>query len=91
MISSNDWTNNILGQEDQLILPEYPATPQGQAQFINTLKNIVAKTPNGIGFCYWGAELIAWKGEEAEDASSWENQALFDFENQALPVIKEFK
>ena len=87
----NDWTNNILGQEDQLILPEYPATPQGQAQFINTLKNIVAKTPNGIGFCYWGAELIAWKGEEAEDASSWENQALFDFENQALPVIKEFK
>ena len=43
-----------------------------------------------MGFCYWGAELIAWKGNQSIDASPWENQALFDFENNALPVLREF-
>ena len=46
---------------------------------------------NGIGFCYWGTELIAWKGNQSTDASTWENQAMFDFENKALPVLREFK
>ena len=87
----NDWTNNIIGTEDQLILPDYPATPQGQKNFIHKIKNIVSEIKNGIGFCYWGAELIAWKGEQATDGSSWENQALFDFENKALPILEEFK
>ena len=44
----------------------------------------------GIGFCYWGAELIAWKGDQSQEASPWENQALFDFNNKALPVLTEF-
>ena len=45
---------------------------------------------NGLGFCYWGAELIAWNGEQATDGSPWENQAFFDFSNKALPVLNEF-
>ena len=44
----------------------------------------------GIGFCYWRAELIAWKGNQSISASAWENQAIFDFDNKALPVWKEF-
>ncbi len=87
----NDWTNNIVGQSDQLILPEYTASPEGQRSFINQIKRVVKETPNGIGFCYWGAELIAWNGSEATNGSTWENQALFDFNNKALPVLKEFK
>lgn len=86
----NDQTNNIVGLNNQLILPDYPATIDGQRNFIREIKNIVKTTKNGIGFCYWGAELIAWKGKEATNASSWENQALFDFENNALPVLYEF-
>ena len=43
-----------------------------------------------IGFCYWGAELIVWKGTQAIAASAWENKAIFDFDNTALPVRKEF-
>ena len=31
----NDWTNNIVGTDEQLILPEFPATPEGQRKFIN--------------------------------------------------------
>ena len=87
----NDWTNNIIGLDEQLILPEYPATPVGQRKFIYQIKSMVRETKNGIGFCYWGAELIAWKGSQSIDASPWENQALFDFNNQALPVLNEFK
>jgi arabinogalactan endo-1,4-beta-galactosidase len=87
----NDWTNNIVGLNNQLILPDFPATINGQRKFIREIKNIVKRTNNGIGFCYWGAELIAWKGNQSTDASPWENQALFDFENKALPVFYEFR
>ena len=87
----NDWTNNIVGLNEQLILPEYPATIEGQRKYIRDLKVITQELEKGIGFCYWGAELIAWKGNQATDASAWENQALFDFNNKALPVLNEFK
>jgi arabinogalactan endo-1,4-beta-galactosidase len=87
----NDWTHNVVGQNDQLILPDYPATIEGQKKFIDEIKSIVKSTKNGIGFCYWGAESIAWKGSQSTNASSWENQALFDFSNKALPVLTEFR
>lgn len=89
----NDWTNNIVGLENQLILPDFPATAIGQKDFVKSIIKLVKEIPNkkGIGFCYWGAESIAWKGPQATDASSWENQALFDFQNKALPVLEEFK
>lgn len=87
----NDWTHNIVGTEAQLVLPDYPATIEGQRAFIHTIKTLTKEIENGIGFCYWGAELIAWKGTQSIAASPWENQALFDFDNKALPVLKEFK
>lgn len=87
----NDWTNNIVGLEEQLILPMYPATAEGQRKFIKEIKTITKEVNKGIGFCYWGAELIAWKGKQSTDGSNWENQALFDFDNKALPVLYEFK
>ncbi|MGJ5641081.1 glycoside hydrolase family 53 protein [Formosa sp. S-31] len=85
----NDWTNNIVGQDNQLITT-YPATPEGQLDFVNKIKTIAKDVERGIGFCYWGAELIAWKGDEATDGSPWENQAIFDFNNKALPVLEAF-
>ncbi|MEL7147898.1 MAG: glycosyl hydrolase 53 family protein [Bacteroidota bacterium] len=87
----NDWTNNIVGLEEQLILPEYPATPEGQSAFIRQIRTLMEETENGLGFCYWGAELIAWKGAQSTEASPWENQALFDFDNKALPALNVFK
>lgn len=87
----NDWTNNIFGLEEQLILPGYPATPEGQKAFLRKIRNIVEITSRGIGFCYWGTERIAFKGSEATDGSAWENQALFNFDNQALPALEVFE
>ena len=87
----NDWTNNIVGLENQLILPEFPATPQGQKNFVQQLKIMMTNLDGGIGLSYWGAELIAWNGPESSEGSPWENQALFDFNNQALPVIEVYE
>jgi arabinogalactan endo-1,4-beta-galactosidase len=86
----NDWTNNIVGLEEQLILPDYPATPEGQKNFVQQLKMIMINLDGGIGLSYWGAELVAWNGPESSEGSAWENQALFDFNNQALPVVEVF-
>jgi len=86
----NDWTNNIVGLDEQLILPEYPASVEGQQKFMHQIKKLTKEVTNGIGYCYWGGELIAWKGNQSIDASPWENQALFDFDNKALPVLREF-
>ncbi len=49
----NDWTNNIVGLDEQLILPEYPATIEGQRKFIKEIKTLTKEIENGIGFCYW--------------------------------------
>jgi len=87
----NDWTNNIVGQEDQLILPDFPASPQGQLDFLLAIKDIVNKHPEKVnGLCYWGADLVSFKGPQATDGSAWENQALFDFNNKVLPAIEAF-
>ena len=85
----NDLTNNSIGLQEQLI-PAYPATPQGQMSFMVALRETIESTGNGAGFCYWGGEWIAYKGPLAQNGSSWENQALFDFDNHALPVISVF-
>ncbi len=85
----NDYTNNIMGLANQLI-PAYPATSQGQKDFLLAVKNIVTQAPKGIGFCYWGAEWVAFRGPTATNGSSWENQALWDFNNNALPVMDAF-
>lgn len=86
----NDYTNNVIGLSSQ-ILSEYPATEQGQKDFFIRMKNIVVNTPRGIGLSYWGAEFIAFKGNVSTNCSSWENQALWDFNNTALPAISAYK
>ena len=85
----NDWTNNIVGQNDQLI-SIYPASNDGQKNFILAIKNLVKQNSRGLGFCYWGAEWVAFRGPTATNGSSWENQALWDFNNNALPVMDAF-
>ena len=86
----NDYTNNILGLPSQII-PDYPATPAGQLSFIQALIKRIKDTPQGAGFCYWGGEWVAFKGNTSTSGSSWENQALFNFSNTALPVLEAFR
>ncbi|MCE2496269.1 MAG: glycosyl hydrolase 53 family protein [Flavobacteriales bacterium] len=46
------------------------------------------KDAQGSGLCYWGGEMIAFDGPESTEGSSFENQALFDFQFKALPELK---
>ncbi len=83
----NDNTNNILGLESQLV-PGYPATTEGQKNFLLAIKSILKQNPKGAGFCYWGTEWVAFRGAMAIDGSSAENQALFSF-GTSTPPYKE--
>ncbi|WP_297509739.1 glycosyl hydrolase 53 family protein [Flavobacterium sp.] len=85
----NDYTNNVVGLSNQLA-PGYSATTSGQLSFLSAIKNSVKQSAHGIGFCYWGAEWVAFRGPNATNGSSWENQALWDFNNNALPVLDAF-
>jgi len=85
----NDWTNNIVGQSDQLV-SGYPATTEGQKNYMLAIKSLLKSSQSGIGFSYWGGEWISFKGSQATDGSTFENQALYDFTNKSLPVFAVF-
>lgn len=87
----NDWTNNVIGLPEQLPAT-YAPTPEGQKQMLQdliaALKSVQGKHRTGV--FYWGGEWIS-TGPQDQSGSSWENQALFDFEGKALPVLGAFK
>lgn len=85
----NDYTNNIIGMESQL-LNGYPATPEGQKLILTEIRQGIEKLDAGIGFCYWAPEWVAFNGQQSATGSSWENMALFDFNNKALPAWDAF-
>jgi len=85
----NDFTNNILGQENQLI-SAYPATEIGQNNFLLALKTAIQESASGIGYCYWEPEWVAFRGLTSTNGSPWENQALWDFDNNALSGLEFF-
>ena len=86
-LSWNDNTNNIVGNSSQL-LAGYPATVQGQKDFLVDLINIVNTTTNnkGIGVFYWEPDWISTQ----TFGSPWENLALFDFSGELLTSINAF-
>ena len=87
----NDWTNNIIGLEGQLS-PDFPATPAGQTAFLQAVVNMTKAIPRrlGAGVFYWGGEWISTSPQDP-DGSTWENQALFDFNSTAVEAFSVFK
>ncbi|HMQ06522.1 MAG TPA: glycosyl hydrolase 53 family protein [Saprospiraceae bacterium] len=86
----NDYTHNVVGLQDQLILPEFSASPAGQHLFMERIREICNRS-KAEGFAYWGGEWVAYDGTQSEQGSSWENLALWDFEFIALPAIEVFR
>jgi arabinogalactan endo-1,4-beta-galactosidase len=80
-----DWTDNHVGSANDLH-PDFPATPEGQAAFIQTLREITDSL--GTGLLYWGGELVAYKGPQSQDGSPYENQALFNFNGVAVRALR---
>jgi len=87
---------------------DYPMTPQGQADYTADLLEAIRKVPEGRGrgFFWWEPAWIPVKGsgwakrpgweyvrETGPGGNEWANQALFDFDGNALPalaVIRDF-
>ncbi len=86
----NDYTQNVIGDSTQ-ILSLFSASPDGQKNYLVHLKKLLLRTPGVIGFSYWGGEWVSYKGKTASDGSSWENQALWDFNQKSLPALEAFK
>jgi len=83
----------------------YPATVQGQADFIHQLMQSIIDVPNqrGKGIFYWEPTWIAVPGagwankagmkyinDEWKEGNARENQALFDCQGKVLPSVKVF-
>lgn len=81
-----DQTHNVLGLETQCI-PAFGASAVGQLAFMQMIDRTARGTTGMLGYCYWGGEWVAMPGIPG---SAWENQALWDFNLQPLPVWKVF-
>ncbi len=83
----DDDTHNIVGLPSQL-LPQYAATPSGQAAFLTEVLGIVRAVPGGrgVGVFWWEPAWIA----APTCGSAWENLALFDGDGRALPALSAF-
>lgn len=84
----------------------YPMTPEGQSDYMQDLMTAIAAVPDGMGrgFIYWepawlpvlgtswatkaGCEYI---NEAGYGGNEWANQALFDYQGNALPALKTIK
>ncbi|MBT2535363.1 glycosyl hydrolase 53 family protein [Arthrobacter sp. ISL-69] len=87
---------NVIRSLSQLV-PGYPATPEGQAANFRAVQDVVASAPGGrgIGVVSWEPAWTAvpgngWDPADPTTGNAWENQAMFDFDGRALPVLQEF-
>ncbi len=102
-LENADSLGNNFGSSTEVTNGGYPATPAGQQQFLKDLRTTLAAVPNGqaLGFVYWEPDWLAVDATWASDAgmnyistsgnvgNAWENQALFDFNGDALPALAE--
>ncbi|ANS67182.1 arabinogalactan endo-1,4-beta-galactosidase [Streptomyces lincolnensis] len=93
-LESEDDVNDILHDPSQLT-PGFPATPDGQSAWLREVADLAAAVPDGqgLGYCYWeGAWTYrkgsGWDPTNPSSGNAWENLALFDFEDRALPGLR---
>ncbi|MCT9081375.1 glycoside hydrolase family 53 protein [Streptomyces fulvoviolaceus] len=93
-LESEDDVNDIMNDPSQLT-DGYPATPAGQAAWLRAVADLAAAVPGGqgLGYCYWEGVWTyragsGWNPEDPASGNAWENLALFDFDDKALPGLK---
>ena len=81
----------------------FPMTPEGQADFMSHFLQVIENVPEnkGRGFYYWEPcwlpvpgvgwateESLKYMNDKGPCGNEWANQALFDYEGNALPALK---
>jgi len=84
----------------------YPMTPEGQSAFMRDIMTLIRDIPEnrGKGFVYWepawlpvprcgwaNEAALAYTGEQGPGGNEWANQALFDYDGNALPALKTIR
>jgi arabinogalactan endo-1,4-beta-galactosidase len=87
-LDNGDQENNFLWTTD-LLVPGYPATPDGQLGFASDLLSILSAVPQGrgLGVFYWQPEWIPGIGWQPGAGTPNDNLTLFDFSGHALPGV----
>jgi len=85
-----DSSGNLLGPDT--LIPEYPATPQGQLNYLVDLTKLTVAN-GGSGVVYWEP---AWVASSCKTrwgtGSGWDNATFFDQRtHEALPAFNWFK
>lgn len=103
-IEDGDGLGSAFSQADADLVG-YPATPQGQTDFMNDLEAVLLNVANnrGLGCFYWEPAWIAVTGANWTTAAgqayisdtsvpnnSWDNLTVFDFTGNALESIRVF-
>jgi len=101
-LADGDGAGNVFISGDENIAG-YPATPQGQFDFMNELETILLNVANdrGRGFFYWEptwtpvpgavwgtAAGVAYANDSVTPTNTWDNLTLFNFGGHALPSMK---
>ncbi|MFZ6031150.1 MAG: glycosyl hydrolase 53 family protein [Chloroflexota bacterium] len=94
-VLEDDAFANIAGRN--LAVEGYLFTPDGQRRMTRDVMAIVRGVPGGrgLGVFYWDATWTAvpgngWNTKDPLSGNGWENQALFDFNDKALPALAEY-
>ena len=82
------WNDKTRAYDENAVpIPEYKATPAGQAAYTSKLIQIVRRVPNGLGagVLWWAPHWIGSKGR----GGGWERYTLFDNKTgDALPAVE---
>lgn len=86
---------NIFGDENLQWTIGYVASVRGQVSFLRDLIKVLKQVPDGrgLGLFYWEGAWIPVKGAgwKTNEGNPWENQALFDFQGNALETLNVFR
>ncbi|WP_051251125.1 glycosyl hydrolase 53 family protein [Paenibacillus harenae] len=87
-----DGPGNIAGA-DQVRIAGFEATPENQQLVTELVMNTVAHVQDnkGLGIFYWEPAWLAGVGWKTGEGNGWENQAMFDFDGNALSSLNAFK
>lgn len=88
------------GKNSALDNSKYSISPEGQSEYMKELIEMIGRHPQCLGFYYWEpawipvvgsgwatSASIQYLGVKESCGNEWANQALFDYEGNALPAL----
>ncbi|WP_345713044.1 arabinogalactan endo-1,4-beta-galactosidase, partial [Kineococcus glutinatus] len=93
-LENGDHLENLIRDVSQL--PDagtYPATPQGQAAYFETVRQVLLDVPGGrgLGFFAWEPEWVPGVGWAPGEGNPNDNLTMFDRSGAALPSLAAFR